>query len=96
MLYHPKTSSKFIKIRKKLPAPLRAALDDQVRAVCANPLLGTLKTGDLAGVRVHKFGCLGTLYLLAYGVHELTKTVYIYAVGGHENFYRELKLYLNR
>jgi len=77
-----------------LPGKLRKQIDDQIRRICEDPELGTLKTGDLAGVRVHKFGFLGTLYLLAYEVNEDAKIIYIYAVGGHENFYRDLKQYL--
>jgi len=77
-----------------LPGKLRKQIDDQVRLICEGPSLGALKIGDLAGVRVHKFGFLGTLYLLAYEVNEDAKLIYIYAIGGHENFYRDLKEYL--
>jgi len=94
MIYHPKASSKFNRVKKKLPSNLRKAIDDQVRLICEDPGLGVLKTGDLADVRVHKFGFLGTLYLLAYEVDENAENIYIYAVGGHENFYRDLKEYL--
>ena len=45
-------------------------------------------------MRIHKFGFLGGLYLLPYEVDEGAKLIYIYAVGGHENFYRDLKEYL--
>jgi mRNA-degrading endonuclease RelE of RelBE toxin-antitoxin system len=45
-------------------------------------------------MRIHKFGFLGRFYLLAYEVDKGTKSIYIYAVGGHENFYRDLKQYL--
>jgi len=94
MVYLPKTSSKFNRIKKKLPTNLRKAIDDQVKRVCEDPSLGVLKTGDLANIRVKKFGFLGRLYLLAYEVDEGAKSIYIYAVGGHENFYRDLKEYL--
>ena len=94
MTYTPKTSSKFNRTKKKLPGNLRNAIDDQVRLICEDPSLGVLKIGDLAEVRVHKFGFLGRLYLLAYEVDEGAKLIYIYAVGGHENFYRDLKQYL--
>ena len=50
--------------------------------------------GDLRGVRVHKFGFLGQRYLLAYFVDESEEAIYFLAVGGHENFYRDLKKYL--
>jgi len=94
MVYLPKTSSKFNRIKKKLPTNLRKAIDDQVKCVCEDPSLGALTSGDLANVRVHKFGFLGRLYLLAYEVDEGAKSIYIYAVGGHENFYRDLQQYL--
>ena len=94
MVYLPKTSSKFNKIKRKLPSNLRKAIDYQVKRVCEDPGLGVLKSGDLANVRVHKFGFLGRLYLLAYEVDKGAKDIYIYAVGGHENFYRDLKEYL--
>jgi len=45
-------------------------------------------------VRVHKFGLLSRLYLLAYEVDAENEIIYIHAVGGHENFYRDLKQYL--
>jgi len=51
-------------------------------------------TGDLAGVRVHKFGHMGQLYLLAYETDEKAQVITIYAIGGRENFYRDLKAYL--
>jgi len=94
MSYLLKTSSKFNRIKKKLPGKLRRAIDDQVKRICADPSLGVLNTGDLADVRVHKFGFLGRLYLLAYEVDEGGKGIHIYAIGGHENFYRDLKEYL--
>ena len=94
MAYTPKTSSKFNRTKKKLPGNLRKAIDDQVRLICQDPSLGSLNAGDLAGIMVHKFGFLSRLYLLAYEVDKDAKIVYIYAVGGHENFYRDLKEYL--
>jgi mRNA-degrading endonuclease RelE of RelBE toxin-antitoxin system len=94
MSFSLKTSSKFARIAKKLPVELKAALDRQVRAISENPAIGKMKTGDLAGVRVHKFGFYGSLYLVAYEVDEENETIYIYAVGGHEDFYRDLKKYL--
>jgi len=94
MVCTPKTSSKFNRTKKKLPGNLRNVIDDQVRLICEDPSLGVLKSGDLAGVRVHKFGFLGTLYLLVYEVNEDAKLIYTYAIGGHENFYRDLKEYL--
>ena len=94
MTYQPRTSSKFNRIAKKLPKELKAALDAQIRSICENPQQGQLKKGDLADIRVHTFGFFGQLYLVAYEVDEANKVVLIYAIGGHENFYKNLKLYL--
>ena len=94
MSYSPKTSSKFNRIAKKFPKKLKTALDDQVRSICEDPHLGKMKTGDLAGVRVHKFGFFSQLYLIAYEVDQDSEIILIHAVGGHENFYRDLKQYL--
>lgn len=94
MPFSPKTSSKFNRTAKKLPHELKSALDEQIRAILEDPTLGEAKTGDLAGIRVLKFGYYGHLYLIAYEVDEENEQIFIYAVGGHENFYRDLKQYL--
>lgn len=85
---------KFKRIKKKLPRPLRTELDKQVRILCSNPRVGEAKTGDLQGVRVHQFGFLGQRYLLACSVDGSEEVICFLAVGGHENFYRDLKKYL--
>jgi len=56
--------------------------------------IGTHKAGDLRRVWVHKFNLLGRRYLLAYSIDEQEMTVTFLAIGGHENFYRDLKKYL--
>ena len=45
-------------------------------------------------VFVKKFPLLGEEYLFAYKVNEREKEVIFLAIGGHENFYRDLKGYL--
>lgn len=94
MAYQPKTTSKFNRIKKRLPASLQRTIDQQVLLISQHPEVGEMKTGDLAGVRVHKFGHVGQLYLLAYEADEHAQVIYIYAIGGRENFYRDLKAYL--
>jgi hypothetical protein len=90
----PKAYPKFNRTKKKLPEPLCREIDAQVQMICDNPALGELKTGDLAGVRVHKFNFLGQHYLLAYAADEAKGEIWLLAMGGHENFYRDLKAYL--
>lgn|GEM_PF-4709220 len=46
------------------------------------------------GVFVHKFRLVDQIYLLAYWPDAPAKTVTLLALGGHEDFYRDLKAYL--
>ena len=84
----------FDRIKKKLPSALRAEIDKQVEAICRDPSLGEQKRRDLRGVFVHEFRLAGQLYLLAYWDDEQEKTVTLLALGGHENFYCDLKQYV--
>ena len=61
-----------------------------------NPGIGEEKRADLEGIRVYKFKVLDLLVLLAYQVNTKKKEVTFVAVGGHENFYRDLKEYLKK
>jgi len=85
---------KFNRTKKKLPATLRTEVDRQVDVICSNPLAGEPKRSDLDGVFVHKFRLGGQLYLLAYLIDEPGQIVTLLALGGHENFYRDLKRYM--
>jgi hypothetical protein len=79
----------FRRAYKRLHPNQKADVDDAVAAIVANPALGEPKKGDLAGVFVYKFQCLGKLFLLAYEYDPATRLLLL--VGTHENFYRELK-----
>jgi len=94
MAYTPVSVHNFDRTKKKLPAALRAEVDKQVRAICQAPTLGERKRSDLRGVFVHKFRLAGRLHLLAYWVDEQEEIITLLALGGHENFYRDLKHYL--
>ena len=67
-------------------------LDEAVKSVSSDPSIGDMKMGDLQGIRVFKFQSKKQLILLAYEV--IDSTLYLYAFGSHENFYRNLKKYL--
>ena len=79
----------FRRAYKRLHPNQKADVDDAVAAIVANPELGEAKRGDLAGVFVHKFQCVGKLFLLAYEYDPATRLLLL--VGTHENFYRDLK-----
>lgn len=67
----------------------KKALDEQTRALVAQPGAGEMKKGDLAGVRVVKYKRNTQQWLLAYEVTE--ETIVLLAHGSQENFYRNLK-----
>jgi len=80
----------FERTSKKLHRQQKAALDEAVRAVAAQPDIGELKVADLAGVWVYKFRMESQLCLLAYRVLD-DQTLKLLMVGPHENFYCDLE-----
>lgn len=89
----------FVQFLKKAHKPLQLAIEDAVELICADPTVGELKVGDLAGVRVYKFGFNRTQYLVAYqqiGFEQKATFLVVdfLQVGSHEKFYESLKRYL--
>jgi mRNA-degrading endonuclease RelE of RelBE toxin-antitoxin system len=77
--------------KKKLNAHQIRDLDKAILTLIENPEAGEQKRGDLSTIRVYKFRLLGQLCLLAYTYEPDGKSLCLYAVGPHENFYRDLK-----
>lgn len=100
----PNYKRPFSQYVKKAHKPLQLAIEDAVEDVCANPDSGEAKTGDLAGIWVHKFKFNRQQYLVAYrpptdeqrrqGADLELLMIDFYQVGAHENFYDDLKRYL--
>jgi len=89
-------ANEFARAVKKLPKQLKAELDEAVKAIMANPMLGDAKLADLAGIRVYRFKLpefieYVQLMLLGYEYDGETVTLYLLKLGSHENFYRDLK-----
>ena len=84
----------FVRQKKKLKKNQIKKLDDAIRTIMADPTIGTAKSGDLQGVQVYKYKFGNNLLLLAYEVEK--STLYLYASGSHQNFYRELSKYLHK
>ena len=82
-------SAMFMRAYKRLHSNQKADVDAAVAAIVSNPTIGEAKTGDLAGVFVHKFKCNGQLTLLAYEYDQVSR--FLRLLGSHENFYRDLK-----
>ena len=93
-MYTAQAVRNFTNTKKKLPKTLRTEIDRQVDLICRDPSIGTQKAGDLRRVWIHKFNLLGQQYLLAYSIDENAIVVTFLAIGGHKNFYRDLKNYL--
>ena len=94
MSYTPQAVRNSQNVKKKLPQSLRDEIDRQIDLICEDPRIGEQKVGDLKWVWVHKFSLLGQQYLLAYAFDENTMALTLLAIGGHENFYQDLKRYL--
>ena len=93
-MYRQSAFKKYNRIKKRLPLPLRRQINLVEDEIALNPYLSKRKKGDLKEVFVKKFSLMGEEYLLAYQVDEEEKEVVFLAIGGHENFYRDLKKYL--
>jgi len=85
---------KYNKIKKKMPSLLIKSINKAENEVAKNPSIGTQKHGDLKGIHVYKVKPIDQELLLAYEVNDKKREVIFIAVGGHENFYRDLKQYL--
>lgn len=81
----------FKKAVKKLHPNQKADLDQTIRELINNPLLGELKKGDLAFMRVYKFKMAKQLTLLGYHYEDGAMVLELLALGSHENFYRNAK-----
>jgi plasmid stabilization system protein ParE len=87
----PVVTPLFHRRKKKASRPLQEAIDTAVRAILADPLIGTPKVGVLRGVRVFKFMHQGREYLVAYRLEMRTRLIQLLTAGPHENFYRDLQ-----
>jgi mRNA interferase RelE/StbE len=74
---------------KKLHANQIKPVNEAIRQILSDVSCGEEKKGDLAGVRVYKFRVLEQQFLLAYEFDK--ETLFLLALGVHENFYRDLK-----
>lgn len=84
-------TSTFKKAVKKLHKNQKADLDNAIKKLIEDPLLGQQKRGDLSFLRVYKFTMVKQLTLLGYSYEDGTVTLELMALGSHENFYRDMK-----
>jgi mRNA interferase RelE/StbE len=86
-------SRSFEKKVKKFNKKEKYELDNEIKQIIQNPLIGTEKKGDLRGVFVHKFNLQNQMYLLSYRFIK-EESLELIMIGPHENYYRDLKAYL--
>jgi len=79
---------------KKLTPKEKVELDNEIRKIIQNPSIGQEKKGDLKGIFVHKFKIKTTQFLLAYRL--VSDGLELIMIGVHENYYKDLKLYLKK
>ncbi len=79
---------------KKLHKREKLQLDEAIRHIMEAPESGEENKGDLRQVRVYKFKIDETMYLIAYRHSE--EMLELIMFGPHENYYRDLKQYLNQ
>ena len=84
----------FKKVIKKLHDNQKINVDEAIKQIISNPLIGEEKVGDLASVRVYKFYVVNQLLLLAYKYEKVSNSIILLALSTHENFYRDLKAQL--
>jgi len=77
---------------KKFSKSEKDVLDDEIRKIATNPLIGEEKKGDLRGVHVYKFKIRSIQYLLSYRM--IKSDLELIMIGPLENYYRDLKTYL--
>lgn len=81
----------FRKSMKKLHKNQKADLDNAIHTIIDDVESGSLKVGDLKGVRTYRFKMASQLTLIAYEYEEDVLTLTLLAFGSRENFYRDLK-----
>ena len=84
-------TSSFKKTVKKLKSNQKQELDTVIKKLMTQPTLGEPKKSDLAFMRVYKFKMNNQLTLLGYSFDDGCLVLELIAMGGHENFYRDLK-----
>ena len=85
-------SKSFERKVKRFPRKEKLILDKEIKKIMENPVIGDEKKGDLKGIFVYKFKIKAAQYLLSYRLRG--DDLELIMIGPHENYYRDLKTYL--
>lgn len=82
---------------KKTDKKLYEKIEQMITAIRLDPLIGEPKNGDLKGYRCVDFTHLKTEYRICYTIEKNAdgQLILIIMIGTRENFYKEVKRYLN-
>ena len=91
----------FVNFVKKSKKPFQLIIEDKIDFIKNNPNSGERKIADLTDIYVYKFNFNKQLFLIAYKFKMALGSLEIiwidfYKIGSHENFYKELKLFLKK
>jgi mRNA-degrading endonuclease RelE of RelBE toxin-antitoxin system len=86
-------SSLFAVKIKKFHKDQKLILDKEIKNIAANPKIGEEKKGALRGIYLYKFKIRTQQYLLAY--RKIDGNLELITIGSHENYYKNLKIYLS-
>ena len=84
----------FVRKKKRMVPKQQLAVDEAMKEIMADPLIGEAKTGALREIRVHKLKVGALQILLAYKFDDKRNVIEAWAVGPHENFHRNLQDYI--
>lgn len=88
-------AAKFLK--KLKDKKLKKLYQDAIDEICADYTVGEAKVGDLSGIYGYDIYYNKTNYELAYRVEYVDDEIIVVIMAGtRENFYDELKRYMNR
>ncbi|WP_449355771.1 type II toxin-antitoxin system RelE/ParE family toxin [Virgibacillus natechei] len=76
---------------------VKESFETAFKEILTNPKSGELEIGDLSGIYTYDFRIAKVQYRIAYTIKEGEKGTYILFIlaGAHENFYRDLKRFVN-
>lgn len=85
------------KSQKNLDKPLRLAIRDSLIDIAQDPEnTGEKLTSPLTNIYSHHIKYKGKEFRIAYTIDNENNKVVIHLIAAHENFYRRLKITMNR
>lgn len=89
----PRAEKEIKKIKDK---KLKGKIKDVLIKLSENPYIGQAKKGDLSGIYGYDVYYNKTNYEISYKIYEVdNKKIIVILIGTRENFYKELKKYIN-